>query len=129
MRVVIPSAQTFTVTGYGSCGAEVSERVLGQQCDAAYVKTGDDVVIRGDAGQVLGTGKVGGGTNVLTGTTYSVNGQTGRNTQCRFPFTVSNIPEGQNVYAVTVGTVPPVNFSAAEIKRPIVIATPGIKWN
>lgn len=120
-----PSPQTFTVKGYASAGAPKNETVVGQPCYNTAVRSGEDVVVRGDTGQSLGIGRTESGAYTYSGDTYNVNGVTGKLTECRFPFSVPNISSGQNVYSVTVGRVAPANFSASEITNEIRIRVPG----
>jgi hypothetical protein len=109
----------FVLRGYATASvAATSGTAAGGPCQApqAGVASNDEVLVTDPPDRTLATGMLGVGVLAVEGTAY----------KCNFPFEISGVPGGHQMYEISVAGRAAVTFPAEELRqdKPAVVPVP-----
>lgn len=105
--VTVKRASIMTEDGPGTvCWTDGNAPAFGSPSPYDDVKAGAQVVITDASGKTLALGKLGDGTAV---------GASSETADCRFDFTIYDVPGGSSFYGIKVGTEQSQQFPAAAL--------------
>jgi hypothetical protein len=127
-----PTPTSFTIKGTMTVkSGEGSDPNMGKSCitDGGYadISTGTQVTVKNGTGKVLALGSLGPGSTSDWLTLPTFDPETGsiesrpQATKCRFAFSVPNVPEGEDFYAVEVSHRGEVRYSRSDLNTSVTL--------